>query len=138
MNEEFVVERFEGEVSERPFGIVHIASHGEFTADASESFLLAYDGKLSMDRLAELVAATRFREDQPLELLTLSACQTAAGDDRAALGLAGVAAAGGRAQRAGDALVGERSGLHRSRQRVLHPARESPASRAPRRCSGRS
>ena len=29
--------------------------------------------------------------DQPVELLTLSACQTAAGDDRSALGLAGVA-----------------------------------------------
>jgi CHAT domain-containing protein len=28
---------------------------------------------------------------QPLELLSLSACQTAAGDDRAALGLAGIA-----------------------------------------------
>lgn len=95
MDEKFVVERFEGEVSERSYGIVHIASHGEFTADASESFLVAYDDKLSMDRLAELVAATRFRQDQPLELLTLSACQTAAGDERAALGLAGVAVRAG-------------------------------------------
>jgi CHAT domain-containing protein len=95
MNEDFVVERFEGEMSERPFGIVHIASHGEFTADASESFLVAYDGKMSMDRLAELVAVTRFREDQPLELLTLSACQTAAGNEQAALGLAGVAVRAG-------------------------------------------
>jgi CHAT domain-containing protein len=95
MNDQFVVERFEGEVSERSYGIVHIASHGEFTADISESFLLAYDGKLSMDRLSGLVAATRFREDRPLELLTLSACQTAAGDERAALGLAGVAVRAG-------------------------------------------
>jgi len=44
-----------------------------------------------MDRLADLVATTRFRDEEPLELLTLSACRTAAGDDRAALGLAGVA-----------------------------------------------
>jgi len=95
MDEKFVVERFEEKVSERPYSIVHIASHGEFTADASESFLVAYDGKLSMDRLAELVATTRFREDQPLELLTLSACQTAAGDERAALGLAGIAVRAG-------------------------------------------
>ncbi len=95
MDEKFVIERFEGKVSERPYGIVHIASHGEFTADVSESFLVAYDGKLSMDRLAGMVATTRFREDQPLELLTLSACQTAAGDERAALGLAGVAVRAG-------------------------------------------
>ncbi len=43
-----------------------------------------------MDRLSELVGTYRFRE-QPLELLVLSACETAAGDDRAALGLTGVA-----------------------------------------------
>jgi CHAT domain-containing protein len=36
----------------------------------------------------------RYRAD-PVELLTLSACQTAAGDDRAALGLAGVAVKAG-------------------------------------------
>jgi CHAT domain-containing protein len=40
------------------------------------------------------VGLFKFR-DQPLELLTLSACQTAAGDDRAALGLAGVAVKAG-------------------------------------------
>jgi CHAT domain-containing protein len=33
--------------------------------------------------------------DKPVELLTLSACQTAAGDDRAALGLAGIAVKSG-------------------------------------------
>jgi CHAT domain-containing protein len=91
MNEQFVIARFEDELAGQPFGIVHVASHGEFAAEVSQSFLLAYDGKLSIDRLAALVATTQFREQQPLELLALSACQTAAGDDRAALGLAGVA-----------------------------------------------
>jgi len=43
-----------------------------------------------MDYLGRTVGRLRFRDDA-LELLTLSACQTAAGDDRAALGLAGVA-----------------------------------------------
>ena len=91
MNEEFVAARFEEEVETRPFGIVHIASHAEFGGDPSDSFLLAYDGRVSMDQLAAFVGATRFRADEPLELLTLSACESAAGDDRAALGLAGVA-----------------------------------------------
>jgi CHAT domain-containing protein len=95
MNQDLQVERFSESVSERPFGIVHIASHGEFSADSADSFLLAYDGKVSMDRLADMVGTTRFRQDQPLELLTLSACQTAAGDERAALGLAGVAVRSG-------------------------------------------
>jgi CHAT domain-containing protein len=91
LNEQFEVARFEDAVESRPFGIVHIASHAEFTDDPSKSFLLAYDGKLSMDELARSVATTRFRTTQPLELLTLSACETAAGNDRAALGLAGIA-----------------------------------------------
>jgi CHAT domain-containing protein len=91
LNAEFEIARFEREVERQPFGIVHIASHGEFSEDPAKSFLLAYDGRLSMDRLAALVSTTRFRAEQPLELLTLSACETAAGSDRAALGLAGVA-----------------------------------------------
>ncbi|MBW2271662.1 MAG: CHAT domain-containing protein [Deltaproteobacteria bacterium] len=91
MNEEFSADKLQSELTNVPFGIVHIASHGEFGGDPSENFLLAYDGRLSMERLANAVAATRFRADQPLELLTLSACESAAGNDRAALGLAGVA-----------------------------------------------
>jgi CHAT domain-containing protein len=38
-----------------------------------------------------VIGRTRLRAEEPLELLVLSACETAAGDDRAALGLAGVA-----------------------------------------------
>jgi len=89
-NREFVTENFEAAISKSAFDIVHVASHAEFTADAKQSFLLTYDGRIPMDELGALVSTTRFRE-RGLELLTLSACETAAGDDRAALGLAGVA-----------------------------------------------
>ncbi len=91
VDESFGAERFAREVLERPFGIVHIASHGEFRGEAGESFVLTYDRKLTMGELGDIVGRTRLRNEAPLELLTLSACQTAAGDDRAALGLAGVA-----------------------------------------------
>jgi CHAT domain-containing protein len=95
MNGSFSAARFESEVTGHPFSIVHIASHGEFSADSAESYVLTYDGKISMDQLAEWVATTRFRTKHPLELLALSACQTAAGDERAALGLAGLAVRAG-------------------------------------------
>jgi CHAT domain-containing protein len=91
MNGGFSVEKLRSELTEVPYGIVHIASHGEFGGGPSDNFLLAFDGRVSMDQLAVMVGATRFRAEQPLELLTLSACESAAGDDRAALGLAGVA-----------------------------------------------
>ena len=90
LNEEFRVPHLEREMKENPFTIVHIASHGKFERDPKKSFLLTFDEKLTMDRLSQIVGFFRFR-DQPLELLSLSACQTAAGDDRAALGLAGIA-----------------------------------------------
>ena len=91
LNDQFELDHFQQEIENSPFGIVHIASHAEISEDSSESFLLAYDGRLSMDRLAEMVGTTRFRKEQPLELLTLSACETAADNQRAALGLAGIA-----------------------------------------------
>src|SRR5581483_1951004 len=90
LNRDFLVPRVERELKEKPFAVVHIASHGQFENDVRKSFVLAYDDKLTMDRLDRFVGLMRFREE-PLALLTLSACETAAGDDRAALGLAGVA-----------------------------------------------
>lgn len=93
-NKEFALPTFEGEVKGKPYSIVHIASHGEFDSDPKKSFVLTYDGRLSMDELEQVMKIARFRED-PVELLTLSACRTAAGDDRASLGLAGVAVKAG-------------------------------------------
>jgi CHAT domain-containing protein len=89
-NQEFHTNRIGQELENKQFTVVHIASHGQFAADVDKSFILTFDDKLTMDRLEQFVGFLRFR-DEPLELLTLSACQTAAGDDRAALGLAGVA-----------------------------------------------
>jgi CHAT domain-containing protein len=90
LNQEFRLPRMEQEMKENPFTIVHIASHGKFEREVKNSFLLTFDDKMTMDRLNQVVGYFRFR-GQPLELLSLSACQTAAGDDRAALGLAGIA-----------------------------------------------
>lgn len=90
LNQAFQTTAMEKELRENPFSIVHIASHGQFAGDVEKSFILTFDDKLTMDRLAQVVGYFRFRQT-PLELLTLSACETAAGDDRAALGLAGVA-----------------------------------------------
>ncbi len=90
LNKQFMMSRVEEELKAHPYSVMHIASHGQFQSDSNETFLLAYDGKMTMDRLEEFVGMLRFREE-PLALITLSACETAAGDDRAALGLAGVA-----------------------------------------------
>jgi CHAT domain-containing protein/Tfp pilus assembly protein PilF len=90
MNRDFLMRNLERELRNKQLTIIHIASHGQFESDVRKSFILTFDGKLTMDQLEEYIGLFKFRED-PLELLTLSACETAVGDDRAALGLAGIA-----------------------------------------------
>lgn len=90
VDKEFVLTKLENELTSNPYNVVHIASHGVFERDVRNSFILTYDDKLTMDKLEDYMQFRRFSEDS-IELLTLSACQTAAGDDRAALGLAGIA-----------------------------------------------
>jgi CHAT domain-containing protein/Tfp pilus assembly protein PilF len=90
VDKEFLAANLEKKLKDEPFTIVHVASHGEFGSDVDNTFLLAFDQKVTLDRLNQMIGVFKFRDD-PLELLTLSACDTAAGDDRAALGLAGMA-----------------------------------------------
>jgi CHAT domain-containing protein len=90
LNDQFSRARFEAELRRVPYNIVHIASHGQFGNDPSQTFVLAFDGQLTMDDLERSIKFGE-RRDKALELLILSACETASGDDRAALGLAGVA-----------------------------------------------
>ncbi|MDX1810861.1 MAG: CHAT domain-containing protein, partial [Gammaproteobacteria bacterium] len=89
-DDKFLVKTVSQEISQGRYSIVHVATHGEFNQDYKKSFLLAYDGKITMNTLENTIGLRRYL-NSPLELLVLSACQTAAGDDRAALGLAGVA-----------------------------------------------
>ncbi len=89
-DETFTIPSFDKTLRESNYPVVHIASHGQFNRDHRNTFLLAYNQKITMDDLEHLMGYSRFRRE-PVQLLTLSACQTALGDDQAALGLAGVA-----------------------------------------------
>ncbi len=93
-DEAFITQNLRKELTDTPYSIVHVATHARFESNVRKSFLLTYDGNLNLDQLEEIVGLSQYR-DQPVELLTLSACQTALGDDRAALGLAGVAVKSG-------------------------------------------
>jgi len=94
VDRQFVASSLEKELKDEQFTILHVASHGQFGDNPSETFVLTFDDKLTMERLDQFIGLFKYR-DKPLELLTLSACETAAGNDRAALGLAGVAVRSG-------------------------------------------
>jgi CHAT domain-containing protein len=90
LNDQFTVGRFEHEVQSGKYTVVHIASHSFFGGNAGESFLLAYDNVIRIDQLQQLIAANDSAQ-AGIDLLTLSACDTATGDERAPLGFAGAA-----------------------------------------------
>ena len=94
LDKEFTLDNFSQQLGTEKYSIVHIASHGQFVSNPRKTFLLTYDSKLSIKHLENLLSLGKLRQE-PVELLTLSACQTAAGDDRAALGLAGIAVKAG-------------------------------------------
>ena len=94
LNQAFTAIALEDKIEQTPFQVVHLATHGEFSSDLSKTFLRSRDRRISMDELNNILQA-RQTQSEPIELLTLSACQTAEGDERAALGLAGVAVRAG-------------------------------------------
>ena len=72
--------------------ILHLATHGQFSSKAEETFILTWDDRIDVNELEQLL---KVREETPklipIELLVLSACKTAQGDSKAALGIAGIA-----------------------------------------------
>jgi CHAT domain-containing protein/murein DD-endopeptidase MepM/ murein hydrolase activator NlpD len=95
LNQEFTSETIQNEIKSLPFPVIHLATHGQFSSEAEETFILTWDGRLNVNELENVLRNRDENQPNALELLVLSACQTAAGDKRAALGLAGVAVRAG-------------------------------------------
>jgi CHAT domain-containing protein len=91
LNREFNTLNIQNAIDDLPVPIVHIATHGQFSSKAEETFILTWDGPINVNELNNLLQTTSQRRTRPIELLVFSACETAKGDDRAALGIAGVA-----------------------------------------------
>ena len=89
-NEDFTVARFKEVLAREPYARVHIASHGVFGHTAEDSFIMAFDNVIHMDDLDQWLKSDKLTQS-PLDLITLSACRTAEGDDRAPLGFSGIA-----------------------------------------------
>jgi CHAT domain-containing protein len=89
-DEDFTFQNVERKLHQTHYAIIHFSTHGVFGPGPKQTYLVAYDKEITMDDLESLVGITK-DGPQPVELLALSACQTAVGDKRAALGLAGVA-----------------------------------------------
>lgn len=94
-NDRFRSNILEDKINAQPFQVVHLATHGQFSSNPNETFILASDKRIKVAELDSLLESREQKRTEPIELLVLSACETAAGDNRAALGLAGVALSAG-------------------------------------------
>ncbi|MEH1883749.1 CHAT domain-containing protein [Nostoc sp.] len=95
LNEQFTSQALANRVKSSSAGIVHLATHGQFSSRLEDTFLLTWDGEVNVKELSELLKNRGNEPSKAIELLVLSACDTAAGDDRAVLGLAGLAVKSG-------------------------------------------
>ena len=89
INDKFTKKSLITKGNSRDMQRIHLATHGEFIpGEPINSKLYLTEGSISMQELRELGLSSK---DSPLELLTLSACRTALGDNRNELGLSGLA-----------------------------------------------
>ncbi|MGK7903329.1 MAG: CHAT domain-containing protein [Hormoscilla sp.] len=95
LDREFTSQSFQDQIEAVDFSVVHLATHGQFSSNPDETFLLTWDGRINVKEFDRLLQNRGQQEISPIELLVLSACQTADGDSRAALGLAGMAVRSG-------------------------------------------
>jgi CHAT domain-containing protein len=108
LNQDFTRKTLETRIDTTDFNVLHMATHGQFSSRSEETFILAADGPINVTQFDTLLRNQD--PSKPIELLVLSACQTAAGDNRATLGLAGAAVrAGARSTLASLWNVGDRS-----------------------------
>lgn len=94
LNQTFTSDALKAQIDRVPAAIVHLATHGQFSSNADETFILAWNRAIEVQEFGALLRSADARREA-IELLVLSACETAAGDDRAVLGLAGVAVQSG-------------------------------------------
>jgi CHAT domain-containing protein len=99
LDEEFTQESLQQKLTESDYPVVHLATHGQFSSTSEQTFIVS-GGQRKSDRLINVkqldrLLKARNLQRSPIELLVLSACNTAEGDNQAILGLAGVAVRAG-------------------------------------------
>ena len=99
LNQDFTQASLQQKLQESDFPVIHLATHGQFGSTSDQTFILsgAEQGNplINVNQFDNLLRTGSLRRSQPIELLVLSACNTAQGDDEAILGLAGVAVRAG-------------------------------------------
>jgi CHAT domain-containing protein len=99
LNDQFTQTNLQQKLKESDFPVVHLATHGQFSSTSDQTFIVSGDQTgnelINVNQLDNLLRVGSLSRSTPIELLVLSACNTAEGDNKAILGLAGVAVRAG-------------------------------------------
>ena len=91
LNEALTLDNLKLQRRQRPFGIVHLATHAVFLpGEPGNSYIQLWNTQLRLNELRQLGW-----NDPPVELLVLSACKTAQGNEDVELGFGGLAVQAG-------------------------------------------
>lgn len=92
LDEEFTLNKLKSLTQEQRYGIIHLATHAEFQKGKQDkSFIQFWGEKLRLDKLRQYTSESGWNKSPSIEMLVLSACRTALGDEQAELGFAGLA-----------------------------------------------
>ncbi|GAB1543423.1 hypothetical protein NUACC21_60970 [Scytonema sp. NUACC21] len=91
----FLQENLQNQINSLSFNVVHIATHAKFSSNPQQTFILDWNKRITVKDWDTFLRVKNQKIVSPVKLLVLSACETAIGDKRAALGLAGVAVRAG-------------------------------------------
>ncbi len=96
LNEELTTEKIASLSDKNHFGIIHLATHGDFQpGKITNSYIQLWNKKLNLDELRNLSQKLKWNQDPKVEMLVLSACRTALGNPEAELGFSGLAVQAG-------------------------------------------
>ncbi len=95
LDQDFTRNSLQSRIQKNAFPLIHLATHGQFSSRLSDTFLLTWDDRITIQDLRQLLVSRSTLGTQPIELLVLSACETAEGDKHSALGLAGLSVRSG-------------------------------------------
>lgn len=92
LNDEATLANLQSSTRSQDFNIIHLATHGQFRSGRLEnSYIQLWNNKLKLNDLRTLSLESNWNTNPTIEMLVLSACQTALGSPDAELGFTGLA-----------------------------------------------
>lgn len=98
LGQQFTKESFKKALDSSQYNLVHLVTHGKFSSNPKETYIITDDNSDNFEQYT--IKINEFNtyinnKNKTIDLLVLSSCETAEGDKRAVLGMAGVAVKSG-------------------------------------------